>query len=184
MGFNDFWINNNGKKEHLNKFKHGVRKEQVDEKFHNLFDAYDANGDGTLESEELSGIFKQFKLFAGEDKVLDAKENELSAIIFKGVGIRDTDFMGFVKSVSKLSEDIVETKTIQLPDGGKEFITKYKDGSVEKIAYYPDGKYKYKKFDFEGITTETFYTIAEDSDTRYTEEQIEERIKRVYEKYT
>ena len=183
MGFNDFWINNNGKKEHLNKFKHGVRKEQVDEKFHNLFDAYDANGDGTLESEELSGIFKQFKLFAGEDKVLDAKENELSAIIFKGVGIRDTDFMGFVKSVSKLSEDIVETKTIQLPDGGKEFITKYKDGSVEKIAYYPDGKYKYKKFDFEGITTETFYTIAEDSDTRYTEEQIEERIKRVYEKY-
>ena len=53
MGFSDFWINNNGKKEHLNNAKHGVRKEQVDEKFHNLFDAYDANGDGTLESEEL-----------------------------------------------------------------------------------------------------------------------------------
>ena len=32
MGFNDFWINNNGKKEHLNNAKHGVRKEQVDKK--------------------------------------------------------------------------------------------------------------------------------------------------------
>ena len=71
----EFSIDDNGKRENLNKFKHGVRKEQVDKKFHNLFDAYDANRDGTLESEELSGIFKQFKLFAGEDKVLDANEN-------------------------------------------------------------------------------------------------------------
>lgn len=58
MGFNDFWINNNGKREQLNDTKHGVRKEQVDEKFYNLFDAYDANGDGTLENEELGGILK------------------------------------------------------------------------------------------------------------------------------
>ena len=47
MGFNDFWINNNGKKEHLNNAKHGVRKEQVDKKFHNLFDAYDHVYQGT-----------------------------------------------------------------------------------------------------------------------------------------
>ena len=70
MGFNGFWINNNGKKEVLNNAKHGVRKEQVDQKFHNLFDAYDVNGNGTLENEELGGIFKGLTKFAGADKTL------------------------------------------------------------------------------------------------------------------
>jgi len=45
----NFWIqNNNGKKEQVGGIKHGVRKEQVDKKYHNLFDAYDVNKDGTL----------------------------------------------------------------------------------------------------------------------------------------
>ena len=62
MGHNEFWLQfNNGKKEQLNNTKHGVRKEQVDKKFQNLFDAYDANSDGTLEDTELQQIFGHLK---------------------------------------------------------------------------------------------------------------------------
>ena len=44
MGFESFWLQfNNGKKEQLGDTKSGIRKEQVDKKFHNLFDAYDTN---------------------------------------------------------------------------------------------------------------------------------------------
>ena len=39
MSQDKFWLQfNNGKKEQLNDAKHGVRKEQVDKKYHNLFD--------------------------------------------------------------------------------------------------------------------------------------------------
>ena len=52
MGLNDFFLQfNNGKKEQLNDTKQGVRKNQLDKKFHNLFDAYDVNRDGALEAE-------------------------------------------------------------------------------------------------------------------------------------
>lgn len=38
MGFESFWLQfNNGKKEELGDTKSGIRKEQVDKKFHNLF---------------------------------------------------------------------------------------------------------------------------------------------------
>ena len=75
MGLGDFWLQfNNGKKEQLNDTKHGVRKEQVDKKFHNLFDAYDINNDGTLEENEVQTIFGHLKNFAG-DNVLDSAEN-------------------------------------------------------------------------------------------------------------
>ena len=183
MGFNDFWINNNGKKEHLNNAKHGVRKEQVDEKFHNLFDAYDANGDGTLESEELSGIFKGLTKFAGADKTLDAAENKQVASLFANqVGIQDADFMGFVRSVSKATEDIVDSKETPTADGGREVTTTYKDGSVETISYYPDGEYKFKKLDQKATTTTNFYTIGNDLNKKYTAEEIESRVKKAYDK--
>ena len=58
--------------------KNGVRKEQVNKKFHNLFDAYDANKDGTLETNELNEIFNGLSSFAGNDKVLDTAEHQLA----------------------------------------------------------------------------------------------------------
>ena len=71
MGLGDFWLQfNNGKKHQLNDAQHGVRKEQVDFKFHNLFDLYDENKDGTLEAGELEGIFKGLSKYAGADKIL------------------------------------------------------------------------------------------------------------------
>ena len=75
MGFGDFQLNNNGKKEVLQNAKNGVRKEQVDKKFHNLFDAYDKNMDGTLETNEFNEIFNGLNSFACNDKVLDTAEN-------------------------------------------------------------------------------------------------------------
>ncbi len=181
MGFNDFWINNNGKKEHLNNAKHGVRKEQVDKKFHNLFDAYDANGDGTLENEELGGVFKGLTKFAGADKTLDATENKQVASLFANqAGIEDADFMGFVKSISKATEDIVDSKTTPTADGGKEVTTTYKDGTVETISYYPDGEYKFKKLDQKATTTTNYYTIGNNIGKHYTADEIESRVKKAY----
>ena len=181
MGFNDFWINNNGKKEHLNNAKHGVRKEQVDEKFHNLFDAYDANGDGTLEDEELKGVFTGLTKFAGADKTLDAAENKQVASLFANqAGIENADFMGFVRSVSKATEDIVDSKTTQTADGGREVTTTYKDGTVETISYYPDGEYKFKKLDQKSSTTTSYYTIGNNLAKHYTAEEIESRVKKAY----
>ena len=181
MGFNDFWINNNGKKEHLNNAKHGVRKEQVDKKFHNLFDAYDANSDGTLESEELGGVFKGLTKFAGADKTLDATENKQVASLFANqAGIENADFMGFVRSVSKATEDIVDSKTTPTADGGREVTTTYKDGSIETISYYPDGEYKFKKLDQKATTTTNFYTVGDNLNKKYTAAEIEGRVKKAY----
>ena len=181
MGFSDFWINNNGKKEHINNAKNGVRKEQVDKKFHNLFDAYDTNGDGTLETEELGGVFKGLTKFAGADKTLDSAENKQAASLFSNhAGIENADFMGFVRSVSKATKDIVDSKETPTADGGKEVTTTYKDGSVETISYYPDGEYKFKKLDQQGSITTNYYTIGDNVDKQYTASDIERRVKKAY----
>lgn len=163
MGFNDFWINNNGKKEQLNNAKHGVRKEQMDKKFHNLFDAYDANGDGTLETEELEGLFTGLTKFSGGDKTLDVTENKQVASLFANqVGIKDADFMGFVKSVSDATEEIVSSSTSKGVDGGNVITTTYKNGMVETIYYYPDGEFKLKTQKQDSVTESTTYVYTND----------------------
>ena len=181
MGFNEFWLNLNGKKQQLGDVKHGVRKEQVDQKFHNLFDAYDVNQDGTLEEEELTGIFKGLSKFAGADKVLDAKENaQVKSVFSQQVNIQDADFQGFVKSISDASADIESTKTTATPDGGKEVRTEYADGTVETISYYPDGEYKFKKVDAKTVSTSYYYIVGNNLDKRYTAQQVEDVIKDAY----
>ena len=121
MGFESFWLQfNNGKKEQLGDTKSGIRKEQVDKKFHNLFDAYDTNQSEVLESNELEGIFKTLSSYAGNDKILNNTENQLIASIFgANTNVKDIDFQGFVRSVSNASADIIESKETQLEDGGK-----------------------------------------------------------------
>ncbi len=112
----------------------------------NLFDAYDTNKDGTLETEELDGIFKGLQRFAGSDRVFDTNENtQVKSIFAKQLNIQDADFQGFVKSVSEASAAIHSSSEKQTPDGGKEVTTTYKDGTVETISYYPDGELKFKK---------------------------------------
>ena len=158
MGFDDFFINNNGKKEQLSNAKHGVRKEQVDEKFHNVFDAFDVNQDGTLEDNELDFVFKGLNKYSGADKTLDAAENKHVAGVFdEKFNIKDADFMGFVKSVSDASEEIVSNETFKGDDGGNVIRTTYKNGLVETIYYYPDGEFKLKTQKQDSITETTTY---------------------------
>ncbi|MBR6099263.1 hypothetical protein IKP85_05905, partial [bacterium] len=97
----EFGINNGGQQERLEKFKHGIRKEQLDDKHKKLFDIFDVNKDGTLEAEETSFIEGIMSATAGEDKIIDDAENQFAASIFASqFGIADADFMGFTKSVS------------------------------------------------------------------------------------
>ena len=181
MGFGDFQLNNNGKKEVLQNAKNGVRKEQVDKKFHNLFDAYDKNMDGTLETNELNEIFNGLSSFAGDDKVLDTAENQLVQSVFaEKMKLQNADFMGFVKSVSTASADIVSSKETPTADGGKEVVTTYNDGTTETIAYYPDGEYKFKKVDAKTVSTSYYYIVGNNLNKKYTAQQVEDVIKDAY----
>ena len=169
MDFSNFKLNNNGKNEQLQNAKNGVRKEQVDKKFHNLFDAYDTNADGTLETSELISVFKHLKNVAGEDKILDSEENKnFNLELQKQANIQNADFMGFVKSVSEASVDIIETNEKQTSDGGKEVTTTYKDGTTETIAFYSNGDYKWKKT--EKKFTETTYEMVYNGQKRQLNE--------------
>lgn len=181
MGLSDFWLQfNNGKKEQLNDTKHGVRKEQVDKKFYNLFDAYDANNDGTLEENEVQTLFHHLKNFAG-DNVLDSTENLKAKSIFADqVNINDADFQGFVKSVSDASADIISSEEKATADGGKEIKTEYKDGITETIAYYSNGDFKWKKT--EKRFEKTSYELVIDGKTKeLTEEEFQKALNKLEE---
>ena len=182
MGLNEFWLKfNNGKKEQLNDTKHGVRKEQVDKKFHNLFDAYDANNDGTLEENELQTIFGHLKNFAG-DNVLDSAENLKAKSIFADqVNMQDVDFQGFVKSVSDATSNIISSEETKTSDGGKEIKTEYKDGTTETIAYYSNGDFKWKKIEKKFAKT-TYEMILDGKRQELTEEQYNQALKKLNEK--
>ena len=178
MGLGDFWLQfNNGKKEQLNDTKHGVRKEQVDKKFHNLFDAYDINNDGTLEYNEVQTIFGHLKNFAG-DNVLDSAENLKAKSVFADqVNMQDVDFQGFVKSISDATSNIISSEETKTSDGGKEIKTEYKDGTTETIAYYSNGDFKWKKIEKRFAKT-TYEMVKDGKYQELTEEQFNEEIKK------
>ena len=181
MGLGDFWIQSNNGKEQLNDTKHGVRKEQVDKKFHNLFDAYDTNNDGTLEESEVQTIFGHLKNFAG-DNVLDSAENKRAQSIFaEQVNIKDADFQGFIKSISDATADIISSDEKATSDGGKEIKTEYKDGTTETIAYYSNGDFKWKKI--EKKYEKTSYELIIDGKTKeLTEEEFQKALNKLDEK--
>ena len=184
---NDFYIDDNGKKKQLNKFQHGVRREQVDEKYRNLFDAYDINNDGTLEQGELKEITKSFSLFAGSDNTLDRAENKNAASLFSNkANIKDADLMGFVKSVSDASKDIVSSEESTGEDGGKIIKTAYKNGLIETIYYYPDGEFKLKTQKLDSTYENTTYLYT-DNGKDYKEcsrSELEQMVNDGYEKFS
>lgn len=177
----NYWIQGkDGKKEQVGGIKQGVRKEQVDKKYHNLFDAYDVNKDGTLEENELDLVTKGLSSFAGADKTLDANENtRLASIFAQETGIENADFMGFVKSVSDASAEILSTTQTTTSDGGKQIVTSYKDGTIETIAYYPNGEYKFKHTEKHEETTTTTYSAA---GKQYTADELDKKIREIYNK--
>ena len=184
MGIGDFFVNIKGKNEQLNNVKHGVRKDQVDKKYHNLFDAYDTNQDGTLEANELEGIFKGLQNFAGSDRVLDSSENaQVKSIFAEQANIQDADFQGFVKSVSDASAEIVSTTETKTSDGGKEITTTYSDGTIETIGYYSDGDYKFRRTEAHQETTQTNYTINGNTNKLYSVAELKQNINSAYKQH-
>ena len=161
MDFGKFWLQSNNGKEQIGEVKQGIRREQVDAKLQNLFDAYDANKDGCLEKSEIDTIFQHLADFAGEDKTLDSVENgQINSQFKEKMNIENADFMGFVKSVSTASAEILSSSEKQTPDGGKEVTTTYNDGTTETIAFYNNGDYKWKKT--EKRTLETSFELIID----------------------
>ena len=108
-GFN---IDNGGKKERLNKFRHGIHKEQMSEKHKKLFNVFDENQDGHLNPDEISNIEHILSISAGEDKTLNEQENNVTNSVFaKNFDADNSDFMGFVKSLSDASANMPEDGT-------------------------------------------------------------------------
>ena len=176
-----FDIERDGNRESLNKFKHGIRKEQLEEKHKKLFDIFDTNQNGTLEGNEVAALNKGMSAFAGEDFVFTQEENLRAKSVFsENFGIEDADFMGFSKSLSNAVNNIIETKEKKNPDGGKTITTKYMDGTVEEIVYYPDGDYKLKTVTQQSIKA-TYYTLPGD-DHKYTQKELDKKIKDEYNK--
>ena len=179
MGFGDFSLQNNNGDKKLNEIKHGVRRDQIEAKFRNIFDIYDVNKDGTLESRELSELEKSLQDFAGEDKVLTEGENKVALTIFTSItGVKNVDISGFLKNLSDASELIESTSQTLGEDGGNIITTKYKDGGTEVIAYYPDGEYKFKKIDINTTSTKYYYTIGTNLNKKFTAEDIENAVKK------
>ena len=157
MSPDKFWLKfNNTNKEELKEAKHGIRKDQIAPKYHNLFDGYDTNQDGVLEDKEIKNMYTHLKNFAGDDKTLDEAENLKAKSVFaQKANMPDSDFMGFVKSVSDAATEIISTKEKYTRDGGKEVTTEYKDGTTQTVAYYKNGDFKWKKTN-KHIKTTTF----------------------------
>lgn len=194
MGLDDFSLGSNNQNKKMNNVPHGVRKDQLDEKLHNIFNAFDINKDGTLEKEELSGLESWVKGLAGidgNDKNFLEIEGILGTSIFrKQFNIDENeniDLFGFVKSVSEAAEEIVSVNEITIgypPQKGfkpneKIITTKYSDGTVEIIVLYPNGDLKYKKTKKTVAINEVYYTIG-DNEQKFTPAEIENRIKEMY----
>ena len=100
----EFNINSGGNNEKLNKFKQGIKKDQLDEKHKELFNVFDEDNDGQLSKEELSTVDNVLSVSEGDDNVLSKQESDSANSIFaKTFNIETPDFMGFVKSLSDIS---------------------------------------------------------------------------------
>ena len=108
----DFNVNRGGKQEKLNKFKQGIKKEQLDAKHSELFNIFDENQDGQLSKEELTTVDNILSISAGSNKILDESENNVANSLFaKTLNVENTDFMGFVKSLSEASANMPEEQS-------------------------------------------------------------------------
>ena len=165
MDFSKFSFEADGKKEQYKDAKSGVRRDMVDTKFQKIFDVFDTNKNGTLETNELGVIFDNLSKFAKEDKVLNISENEqLAKSVFIGsLQPQEADFMGFVKSVTDESTKIVSSEEKTNSFGQKTVTTKYSDGSTEVITYNALGNFESKNLTKN--IKETFWEVTQDGQT-------------------
>ena len=183
MSPDKFWLKfNNRNKEELKEAKHGIRKEQIAPKYHNLFDGFDTNHDGVLEDKEIRNMYTHLKNFAGDDNTLDEAENLKAKSVFaQKANLPDSDFMGFAKSISDAATEIVSTKEKYTRDGGKEVTTEYKDGTIQTVSYYKNGDFKWKKTD-RHIKTTTFEMEINGQKKEISEEEFNKVKNKLHEK--
>ena len=132
------------------KLKGGIKKEQVDKKYHQLFDMFDSDGNKTLDSNEASSL-----------SVLIANINKKDTENTYKKPIND-----FAQNLSTASENIIDSKTTVNSDGSKTIVTLYNNETMETTTYYPDGEIKMKRIDKK--VTEKSYTIG---GKEYTEQE-------------
>ncbi len=154
-------INSQNQSNIRNQFilKGGVKKEQVDNKYHQLFDMFDSDGNKTLDSNEASSLSSLIANINKKDSENDYKKP-----------IND-----FAKNLSLAAKDIIDSKTITNSNGEKTIITSYNNGIKETITYYPDGEIKMKHI--EKKVTEITYTI---DGKEYTQQEYEKMLERKF----
>ena len=141
-------VDNNGNSKEFfdsGKLKGGVKKREVDKKFHQLFDMLDSDGNKILDSNEVNNLTSIINV---QDK--DSATKEYVA--------------DFAQSLSEASENIIDSKTTVNSDGTKTIVTLFNNNTMETVTYYPDGEIKMKRVD-KKVTQKT-YTIG---NTTYTE---------------
>ena len=145
-------INSQNQKDIGNQFilKGGIKKEQVDKKYHQLFDMFDSDGNKTLDSNEASSLSALIANINKKDSENDYNKS-----------IND-----FAQNLSLASKDIIDSETITNSNGEKTIIISYNNGVKETTTYYPDGEIKMKRLDKE--VTETTYTV---DGKEYTEQE-------------
>ena len=115
--------------EYSNLLKGGIKRDKIDAKYYALFDSVD-DGNGILDANEAKSLAE---IIANQKA--------------KGFADKDVEmyFNGFVKNVQTQNDSIVASKVEIDPEGGKTITTFYKDDTLERISYYPDGQIKFKE---------------------------------------
>ena len=128
----------NGKVIDYDALKSGLKKSDVDKKFHNLFSVFDFDKNEVLTEEEANLFFSLVNLAADKDKVLSKKEEQQ---FLQDLGIElgeNADLSQFVQMFDKIKESL----SGYFPDGSRVIQTTYENGNVETIIFYPDGEFR------------------------------------------
>ena len=128
----------NGKVIDYDALKSGLKKSDVDKKFHNLFSVFDFDQNEILTEEEANLFFCLIDIAADKDKTLSKKE-ELKFL--KELGLEfsdDTDLSQFIQNFDKIKD----SQSGYFEDGSRVIQTTYENGNVETIIFFPDGEFQ------------------------------------------
>ena len=186
MSPDEYSIQGNNGNNKLNKLGNGIHKELIDKKYHKLFDIFDTNHNGKLDSgDKINGegitLFEQvLKEYAGDDNILQTSESEFASAVFNyNFNMKDADYAGFVKAVSDVAGTVEKEEESILNDGCKKIVTQYKGGLTITSIYYPDGELKLEHIEEHRADTTTSYTVGS---IEYSKEELDKVIKKDYEK--
>ena len=186
MSPDEYSIQRNNGNNKLNKLGNGIHKELIDKKYHKLFDIFDTNHNGKLDSgDKINGegitLFEQvLKEYAGDDNILQTSESEFASAVFNyNFKMKDADYAGFVKAVSDVAGTVEKEEESILNDGCKKVVTQYKGGLTITSIYYPDGELKLEHIEEHRADTTTSYTVGS---IEYSKEELDKVIKKDYEK--